>query len=83
MWLFLTLLWVGLHCETMVFPNHTARTDPANIVEGEGGVGNGGTSPSATFYSPQLHLQKSNGVFSKNFLRLQSGSIFFPGEGGV
>ena len=59
MWLFLTLLWVGLHCEIVVIPDHTACTDPGNIV-------GGGPGPSVTsFSSPQLNLQKSNGLFSK------------------
>ena len=48
-----------MHCEIVVFPDHTAYTDPGNIV---GAGGGGGTS----FFSPQLNLQKSNGFFSKH-----------------
>ena len=42
LWLFLTLLWVGLHCEIVVFPDHTACTDPGNIIGGAGGPGPSG-----------------------------------------
>ena len=52
----ITLLWVGLHCEIVVFPDHTACTDPGNIV---GGARGGGAGPSATsfFFSHQLNLR--------------------------
>ena len=42
----------------MVFPDHTACTDPGNIVRGAGGGGGGGPGPSATsFFSDQLNLR--------------------------
>ena len=50
----------------MVFSDHTACTDPANIVGGAGGggggggggVGGGGPGPSATsFFSHQLYIR--------------------------
>ena len=37
LWLFLTLLCVGLHCKIVVFPDHTAFTDPGNIIREGGG----------------------------------------------
>ena len=52
-------MWVGLHCESVVFPDHTACTDPGNIVGGRGvqvGLPQG-------FFSPQLNFQKSNVFF--------------------
>ena len=37
LWLFRTLLWVGLHRKIVVFPDHTACTDAGNIIrEGDG-----------------------------------------------
>ena len=66
----------------MVFPDHTACTDPGNIVGGAGWGGGGGPGPSATnFFSHQLNLR----FFFKenyNFPRFQRGSNIFRGGGG-
>ena len=67
----------------MVFPDHTACTDPGNIVgERGGGGGGGGPGPSATsFFSHQLNL----GFFLKKTIIFQDsreGPTFSGGEGG-
>ena len=62
----------------MVFPDHTACTDPGNI----GGGGGGGPGPSATsFFSHQLNLR----FFLKKtiiFQDLREGPTFSGGGGG-
>ena len=82
LWLFLTLLWVDLHCKIVVFHDHTACTDPGNIVGGAGG-GGGGLGPSATsFFSHQLNLRfflKKNIFFQDS----REGPTFSGGRGGV
>ena len=63
----------------MVFPNHTACTDPGNIV-GERG-GGGGPGPSATsFFSHQLNLR----FFLKKTILFQDSreGPTFSGGGG-
>ena len=65
----------------MVFPDHTACTDPGNIVGGAGG-GGGGPGPSATsFFSHQLNLR----FFLKKTIIFQDSSEgpTFIGGGGV
>ena len=58
----------------MVFHDHTACTDPGNIV---GGAGGGGPGPSATsFFSTVLFEE------NYNFPRLQRESNIFRGGGG-
>ena len=63
----------------MVFPDHTACTDPGNIV---GGAGGGGPGPSATsFFSHQLNLR----FFLKKTIIFQDsreGPTFSGGGGG-
>ena len=64
----------------MVFHNHTACTDPGNIV-GEAGGGGGGPGPSATsFFSHQLNLR----FFLKKTIIFQDSreSPTFSGGGG-
>ena len=63
-----------------MFPDHTVCTDARNII--------GGPGPSATifYFSPQLNLQKSNGLFSIKtiiFKGSRRGSNFSQGGGGV
>ena len=63
----------------MVFPDHTACTDPGNIVGGAGG--GGGPGPSATsFFSHQLNLR----YFLKKTIIFQTPERVqhFPGGGG-
>ena len=72
LWHFLTLLWVGLHCKIVVFPDHTACTDPGNTVGGAGG--GGGRS------RPICNISVINLI---NFLKLKRGSNIFRGGGGV
>ena len=64
----------------MVFPDHTARTDPGNIVGGAGW--GGGPGPSATnFFSHQLNLR----FFLKKTIIFQDsreGPTFSGGGGG-
>ena len=65
----------------MVFPDHTACTDPGNIVGGAGGGGGGGwgPGPSATsFFSQQLNLR----FFLKENIIFQERVQHFPGGGG-
>ena len=73
-------MWVGLHCKIVVFPDHTACTDPGNIA-GERG-GGGGPGPSATrFFSHQLNLR----FFLKKTILFQDsreGPTFSGGGGG-
>ena len=64
----------------MVFPDHTACTDPGNIVGGAGG--GGGPGPSATsFFSHQLNLWfflKKTIIFKDS----REGPTFSGGGGG-
>ena len=71
---FLTLLWVGLLCGIVVFPDYTACMGPGNIV--------GGPSTTSCF-SPQLNIQKSNGFFLNKTIIFKDpkGVHFF--QGGV
>ena len=57
LWLFLTLLWVGLHCKIVVFPDHTSCTDPGNIVGGARGGGGVQAHLPQCFFSHQLNLR--------------------------
>ena len=70
---------VGLHCEIVVFPDHTACTDPGNIVGG----GGGGPGPSATSF---LVINLNTFLLKKNTIILQDfreGPTFSGGGGGV
>ena len=68
----------------MVFPDHTACTDPGNIVGGAGGPG-----PSATsVFSHQLNLRfflKKTIIFqdSREGPTFSGGGSTLPGGGGV
>ena len=96
LWLFLTLLWVGLHCEIVVFPDQCACTDPGNIVGERGG---GRLGPSATsFFSHQLNLRFFSFFLSllvRSYMSITPGKKkiiisktpgggvqYFPGGGG-
>ena len=59
----------------MVFPDHTACTDPGNIV---GGAGGGGVQVHPPQVFSVIILFKEN----YNFPRLQRGSNIFRGGGG-
>ena len=73
LWFFLTLLWVGLHCKIVVFPDHTACTDPGN-------GGGGSRLIRHKFFQSSIFtvLVKENYTFP----RLQKGSNIFGGGGG-
>ena len=68
----------------MVFPDHTACTDPGNIVGGAGGGGGGGGGSrpfSHKFFSHQLNLR----FFLKQTIIFQDsreGPTFSGGGGG-
>ena len=65
----------------MVFPDHTACTDPGNIVGG-GGVQ---AYPPQVYFSHSLNLQRSNGKFfiKKPIIsKTPEGVQHFPGGGG-
>ena len=57
--------------------------DPGIFVGGGGGGGGGVLF--FFFFSPQLILQKSNGLFQRNlsFFKVPEGVQHFPGGGGV
>ena len=75
-------VWVGLHCEIVVFPDHTACTEPGNIVPG------GGPGPSATglfllvlnfiYRSPNRFFSKKTIIFQDS----RGGPTFSEGGGG-
>ena len=68
-------MWVCLHCESVVFPDHTACTDPGNI------VGGGGPGRSATgFFSPQLNFSEVQCVLLKENI-ISKAPTFFRGVG--
>ena len=72
---------VGLHCKIVLFPDHTACTDPGNIVGGSGGGGGVQAHPPQVFFSHQLNLR----FFSKKTIIFQDareGPTFTGGVGG-
>ena len=79
----------------MTVPQHTFRghctcADPGIFVRGGGGGGGGGPGQSDKkaltlfFFSPQLILQKSNGLFQRKLscFKVSEGVQHFPGGGG-
>ena len=56
-------LSVGLHCEIVVFPDHTACTGPEKYLQGGGGVQ---AHPPQVFLVLNLIYRSSMGSFQRN-----------------
>ena len=79
-------MWDGLHCESVVFPDHTACMDPGNIVGGRGvqvGLPQVFLVLNLIFKSPMCSFERKYNFQDSNIFQGggESGVQLFPGWG--